>query len=68
MPPKLFYQGHDIRYGARHLGRRMRTELEPILALYFLSHPEQLSLCLDCQNQQLLIQPDMAAPSAESGR
>mgnify|MGYP002712181459 FL=1 len=33
-----FYQGHDIRYGARHLGRRMRTELEPILALYFLSH------------------------------
>lgn len=34
-----FYQGHDIRYGARHLGRRMRTELEPILALYFLSHP-----------------------------
>lgn len=62
-----FYQGHDIRYGARHLGRRMRTELEPILALYFLSHPEQLSLCLDCQDQQLLIQPDTAI-STESGR
>lgn len=62
-----FYQGHDIRYGARHLGRRMRTELEPILALYFLSHPEQLSLCLDCQDQQLLIQPDPAT-STESGR
>ena len=44
-----FYQGHDIRYGARHLGRKLRTELEPVLALYFLNHPEQLNLHLDYQ-------------------
>ena len=36
-----FYEGHDIRYDARHLGAKIRTELEPILALYFLSHPEK---------------------------
>ena len=50
-----FYQGHDIRYGARHLGRKMRTELEPILALYFLNSPEQMSLKLDAQNGVLCI-------------
>lgn len=42
-----FYEGHDIRYGARHLGRKLRTELEPVLAVYFLSHPEQTQLYLD---------------------
>lgn len=52
-----FYQGHDIRYGARHLGRKIRTELEPILALYFLKYPEQLQLHLDCIDGQLLVQP-----------
>jgi ATP-dependent Clp protease ATP-binding subunit ClpA len=45
-----FYQGHDIRYGARHLGRKIRTELEPVLALYFLEHPEIFELQLDYQN------------------
>lgn len=45
-----FYQDHDIRYGARHLGRKIRTELEPVLALYFLQHPDVLSLTLDYQN------------------
>lgn len=53
-----FYQGHDIRYGARHLGRKIRTELEPILALYFLSHPERTELCLDCNAGALHIQID----------
>lgn len=42
-----FYQGHDIRYGARHLARKIRTELEPVLAIYFLNHPEQDSLTID---------------------
>ncbi|ANF80846.1 AAA family ATPase [Acinetobacter sp. NCu2D-2] len=42
-----FYQDHDIRYGARHLARKIRTELEPILAIYFLQHPEQQQLHLD---------------------
>ncbi|WP_298145301.1 AAA family ATPase [uncultured Acinetobacter sp.] len=45
-----FYQDHDIRYGARHLGRKLRTELEPVLALYFLQHPDVFELNLDYQN------------------
>ena len=45
-----FYQDHDIRYGARHLARKIRTELEPILAIYFLNHPEKNHLELDHQN------------------
>lgn len=45
-----FYQDHDIRYGARHLGRKIRTELEPVLALYFLQHPDVFDLHLDYQN------------------
>ena len=55
-----FYQDHDIRYGARHLGRKMRTELEPILALYFLNQPEQFSLHLDCFDGQLVVLPEQA--------
>lgn len=45
-----FYQDHDIRYGARHLGRKIRTELEPILAIYFLQNPHSLELQLDYTN------------------
>lgn len=48
-----FYQGHDIRYGARHLGRKIRTELEPILALYFFKYPEKSEMCLDYSADQL---------------
>lgn len=55
-----FYQGYDIRYGARHLGRKLRTELEPVLALYFLSQPEQFSLHLDCVDGQLVVLPEQA--------
>ena len=50
-----FYQGHDIRFGARHLARKMRTELEPIIAIYFLKHPDQLHLKLDYKDDQLSI-------------
>ncbi|WP_180092845.1 MULTISPECIES: AAA family ATPase [unclassified Acinetobacter] len=50
-----FYQNHDIRYGARHLARKMRVELEPILAVYFLNHPEQTKIHLDAQLGQLVI-------------
>jgi ATP-dependent Clp protease ATP-binding subunit ClpA len=56
-----FYQGHDIRYGARHLGRKMRTELEPILALYFLTNPEHMNLTLDAQNGALYIATQQAS-------
>ena len=44
---QYFYQGHDIRYGARHLARKIRTELEPVIAVYFLQNPEQNLLKLD---------------------
>ena len=50
-----FYQEHDIRYGARHLGRKLRTELEPVLALYFLQHPEVRELQLDYQHGQFRV-------------
>ena len=46
---EYFYKDHDIRYGARHLARKIRTELEPILAIYFLNHPEKNHLELDYQ-------------------
>ena len=50
-----FYQNHDIRYGARHLARKIRVELEPILAVYFLNYPEQTEIHLDAQFGQLVI-------------
>lgn len=50
-----FYQNHDIRYGARHLARKIRVELEPILAMYFLQYPEKNSLQLDFQNQKFMV-------------
>lgn len=50
-----FYQAHDIRFGARHLARKIRTELEPILAVYFLHHPEQMHLDLDYINADFKI-------------
>ena len=53
-----FYKGHDIRFGARHLARKMRTELEPILAIYFLNYPEKTQLTVNFEDGQLMIQPD----------
>ncbi|AWL27804.1 ATP-dependent Clp protease ATP-binding subunit [Acinetobacter defluvii] len=50
-----FYQKHDIRFGARHLARKMRTELEPILAIYFLKHPEKMILNIDADTEKLLL-------------
>lgn len=51
-----FYQDHDIRFGARHLARKIRTELEPILAVYFLNQPEHQILNVDFFENKLLIQ------------
>lgn len=42
-----FYQDHDIRFGARHLARKIRTELEPVLALYFLQNPTASKIEID---------------------
>lgn len=51
-----FCQGHDIRYGARHLARKMRTELEPILAIACLHLPEQTHFTIELRNGQLCLQ------------
>ncbi|OAL77338.1 AAA family ATPase [Acinetobacter sp. SFB] len=53
-----FYKDHDIRFGARHLARKMRTELEPILAIYFLNYPGKNQLTVNFDNGQLMIQPE----------
>lgn len=50
-----FYLNHDIRFGARHLTRKIRTELEPLLAVHFLNHPNQNHLYIDLINQQLRV-------------
>lgn len=50
-----FHQDHDIRFGARHLARKMRTELEPIIAIYFLNNPDQYLLNIDYKNDHLII-------------
>ena len=47
-----FYQDHDIRFGARHLARKIRTELEPVLAIYFLNHPENNDARVDYYNAE----------------
>lgn len=50
-----FYKDHDIRFGARHLTRKIRTELEPILAVYFLQNPEQKVLHIHYIDQNFIV-------------
>ena len=50
-----FYKDHDIRFGARHLARKIRTELEPILAVYFLNSPDHDHVQIDAKSNQLFI-------------
>ena len=51
-----FYQNHDIRFGARHLARRIRTELEPILAVYFLQNSDAMNAHIDLFDHKFVIQ------------
>lgn len=51
-----FYQNHDIRFGARHLARRIRTELEPILAMYFLQNSDAINAHIDLFDHKFVIQ------------
>lgn len=55
-----FYTDHDIRFGARHLARKIRTELEPILAVYFLNYPEKKAITLNYARDHFFIQDDKA--------
>lgn len=52
---KYLAQGYDIRYGARGLGRKIRTELEPLLATWLLKHPESQMLNISANNRGLFV-------------
>ncbi len=43
--------GHDVRFGARGLGRRFRVLVEPKLAKFFMQHPETSHITIDCDAQ-----------------
>ncbi|MGE8537946.1 MAG: AAA family ATPase [Acinetobacter sp.] len=51
----LLSSGHDVRFGARGLGRRFRTLLEPKLAKFFLQHPDASQILVDCDSTGLII-------------
>lgn len=46
---------HDVRFGARALARRLRTELEPVLAEYLLQVPEASQLTCRCEQGVLSV-------------
>jgi len=46
---------HDIRFGARALARRIRTELEPAIAERLLVQPDLLRLSCTAKDGHLLI-------------
>lgn len=48
---------HDIRFGARALARRIRTELEPAIAERLLAEPTATRLLCTCEHDALQIRP-----------
>ena len=46
---------HDIRFGARGLGRRFRVTLEPRLAKFFIQHPEASHIVIDYDTTDFVI-------------
>jgi ATP-dependent Clp protease ATP-binding subunit ClpA len=53
---ELLCAGHDRRFGARDLARRLRTQLEPQVALYLLRNPAARSLRAVVERGELRIQ------------
>lgn len=51
----LLSRQHRVRFGARDLARKFRTQLEPVLARFILEHPEQQQLHLCVKNRQLSV-------------
>lgn len=47
--------GHDVRFGARGLGRRFRIIVEPKLAKFLIQNPEASHIIIDYNNQSLNI-------------
>jgi ATP-dependent Clp protease ATP-binding subunit ClpA len=52
--------GHDARFGARHLRRRMRTHLEPELARAFNTDPGCAAFVAVCEQGALVVRPETA--------
>ncbi|RYY79253.1 MAG: ATP-dependent Clp protease ATP-binding subunit [Moraxellaceae bacterium] len=51
----LLSRQHDIRFGARNLARKFRTQLEPVLARFILKHPLQKKLLIGVKHRQLSV-------------
>lgn len=47
--------GHDVRFGARGLGRRFRVLVEPKLAKFFMQHPEVSQIKVDYDSQRITV-------------
>lgn len=59
--------GHDVRFGARGLGRRFRVVVEPKLAKFLIQHPEVSHIIIDYDAQginvcSLLSEPPITDP------
>jgi len=52
---RFLLDGHDKRFGARHLGRKLRCHLEPALARMFNAHPDCGSFKVTCRDGKLSV-------------
>ena len=48
---------YDGRFGARHLGRQIRTQIEPIIAAYILQYPNADLIHICTQNGRFIVSP-----------
>ncbi|MFC3607797.1 hypothetical protein [Stutzerimonas tarimensis] len=53
-----------MRFGARDLARRLRTELEPVLAEAMLAAPEASALAVDVQKGGWVVTAGPEGPAA----
>ena len=51
----LLSTGHDVRFGARGLGRKFRTLVEPVLAGYLMQNPLAQQLLMTEVNKKLVV-------------
>ncbi|MFC3607492.1 hypothetical protein ACFOMF_06860, partial [Stutzerimonas tarimensis] len=57
--------GQDVRFGARDLARRLRTELEPVLAEALLAQPEAGMFEVRMNHHRLQVVPLQTGPNPE---
>lgn len=61
----LLSRQYTLRFGARDLARKFRTQLEPVLARFILQQPEQKQLQISVKNRQLYVTAHPAAAQPE---